>query len=188
MPRKLKTYRTTAGFFDLAVAASSMKATLEAWGAGANLFQQGFASVTDDPAIVKATTAKPGVVLRRPVGTKAPFHEHANLPTDLPAPPAKAPARNVKSSPSATETRRLERQARVAERERERRRTAIAAAEAALDQARKAHDARRSAIDADRAAIERRAEAEEERWREERERLDAALRNVRARACESFSG
>ncbi|MDI4234164.1 hypothetical protein OZ411_15225 [Bradyrhizobium sp. Arg237L] len=32
MARKLKTYQTSLGFFDLAVAAPSMKAALEAWG------------------------------------------------------------------------------------------------------------------------------------------------------------
>ena len=180
MPRKLKTYRTTAGFFDLAVAAPSMKAALEAWGANANLFHQGFAQATDDPAIVKATTARPGVVLRRPVGTNAPFREKADLPTDLPAP--KATYRKAPVAPSSRKaaTRAQERQERAAERERERRRNAIAKAETALDKARRAHDARRSAIDADRAAIERRAEAEEERWRDERERLEATLRRTRA--------
>jgi hypothetical protein len=33
MARKLKTYQTSLGFFDLAMAAPSMKAALEAWGA-----------------------------------------------------------------------------------------------------------------------------------------------------------
>ena len=32
MPRKLKTYQTSQGFYDLAVATPSMKAALEAWG------------------------------------------------------------------------------------------------------------------------------------------------------------
>jgi hypothetical protein len=32
MARKLKTYQTSLGFFDLAIAAPSMKAVLEAWG------------------------------------------------------------------------------------------------------------------------------------------------------------
>jgi hypothetical protein len=32
MARKLKTYQTSLGFFDLAMAAPSMKAALEAWG------------------------------------------------------------------------------------------------------------------------------------------------------------
>jgi colicin import membrane protein len=40
MPRKLKVYQTSLGFFDLAIAAPSMKAALEAWGAGSNLFHE----------------------------------------------------------------------------------------------------------------------------------------------------
>src|SRR4051794_22486956 len=83
MARKLKTYQTSQGFYDLAIAAPSMKAALEAWGANSNLFHQGFASETDDPKIVAATLAKPGVVLRRPVGTRAEFSEDAELPTDI---------------------------------------------------------------------------------------------------------
>jgi hypothetical protein len=41
MARNLKTYQTSLGFYDLAIAAPSMKAALEAWGAGSNLFHQG---------------------------------------------------------------------------------------------------------------------------------------------------
>jgi hypothetical protein len=37
MPRKLKTHQTWLGIYDLAVAAPSMKAVLEAWGAGSKL-------------------------------------------------------------------------------------------------------------------------------------------------------
>lgn len=81
--RKLKTYQTSLGFYDQAVAAPSMKAALEAWGAKSNLFHQGIAKETDDPDIVAATMAAPGVVLRRPVGSVGPFTEHAELPTDL---------------------------------------------------------------------------------------------------------
>ena len=69
MARKLKTYQTSVGFYDLAVAAPSMKAALEAWGAGSNLFHQGIAKETDDPDVVAATMAAPGVVLRRPVAS-----------------------------------------------------------------------------------------------------------------------
>ncbi|WP_346658613.1 hypothetical protein [Bradyrhizobium sp. 173] len=83
MARKLKTYRTSPGFFDLAIAAPSIKAALEAWGADSNLFRQGAAKESDDPDVIAATMAKPGVVLRRPVGTDLPFGEHAELPTDL---------------------------------------------------------------------------------------------------------
>jgi hypothetical protein len=83
MARKLKTYQTSLGFFDLAVAAPSMKAALEAWGADSNLFHQGAAKESDDPDIIATTMAKPGVVLRRPVGSHGSFSEHAELPTDL---------------------------------------------------------------------------------------------------------
>ncbi|QOZ09912.1 cell envelope biogenesis protein TolA [Bradyrhizobium sp. CCBAU 51765] len=81
--RKLKTYQTSLGFYDQAIAAPSMKAALQAWGASSNLFHQGAAKETDDPDIVAATMAKPGVVLRRPVGSDGPFTESAELPTDL---------------------------------------------------------------------------------------------------------
>src|ERR1700680_1698798 len=83
MARKLKTYQTSLGFYDLAMAAPSMKAALEAWGADSNLFHQGAAKESDNPDVIVAAMKKPGVVLRRPVGTDRPFREHAELPTDL---------------------------------------------------------------------------------------------------------
>jgi hypothetical protein len=49
MARKLKTYQTSLGFFDQAIAAPSMKAALEAWGADSNLFHQGAAKQSKDP-------------------------------------------------------------------------------------------------------------------------------------------
>jgi hypothetical protein len=41
MARKLKTYQTSLGFFEQAIAAPSMKAALEAWGADRNPFPPG---------------------------------------------------------------------------------------------------------------------------------------------------
>ncbi|MET4493701.1 hypothetical protein ABIA94_009309 [Bradyrhizobium sp. LA7.1] len=41
MARKLKTYQTSLGFFDLAIAAPSMKAALEAWGADSKSLPSG---------------------------------------------------------------------------------------------------------------------------------------------------
>jgi hypothetical protein len=100
MARKLKTYQTSLGFFDQAIAAPSMKAALEAWGADSNLFHQGAAKESDDPDVVAATMAKPGVVLKRPVGTNGPFGEHAELPDKLGVEkPAKA-ARKPKGAKS----------------------------------------------------------------------------------------
>ena len=83
MARKLKTYQTSLGFFEQAIAAPSMKAALEAWGADSNLFHQGAATESTDPEIVAATMNKPGVVLRRPVGSDGPFGENAELPKNL---------------------------------------------------------------------------------------------------------
>jgi hypothetical protein len=75
MAKKLKTYETSLGFFDLAIAAPSMKAALEACGADSNLFHQGAAKQSEDLDVVAATMAKPGVVLKRPVGSNGPFEE-----------------------------------------------------------------------------------------------------------------
>ena len=66
---KLKTYQTSVGFFDLAIAAPSMKAAAQAWGSQIDVFRRGFAKETHDAAIVAATMARPGVVLKRPVGS-----------------------------------------------------------------------------------------------------------------------
>jgi hypothetical protein len=115
MAKKLKTYETSLGFFELAIAAPSMKAALDAWGADSNLFHQGAAKQSEDPDVVTATMAKPGVVLKRPVGSNGPFKEHAELPTNLgdaTAPPSKAarkPAANRRSHPPGRPTRRRSR-------------------------------------------------------------------------------
>jgi colicin import membrane protein len=85
MARKLKTYQTSLGFYDLAIAAPSMKAALGAWGAGSNLFHQGVARETDDPDVVAATMSKPGVILKRPAGSSGRFAEHSDLPTSVEA-------------------------------------------------------------------------------------------------------
>jgi colicin import membrane protein len=83
MARKLKTFQTSLGFYDLAIAAPSMKVALETWGAGSNLFHQGVAKETDDPDVVAATISRPGVVLKRPAGSNGRFAEQSGLPTDL---------------------------------------------------------------------------------------------------------
>ncbi|HUO89288.1 MAG TPA: cell envelope biogenesis protein TolA [Rhizomicrobium sp.] len=198
MPRPLKTFVTSIGFYDLAVAAPSMKAALDAWGAGPNLFRQGFAKETGDPAIVSAAMAKPGVVLKRAVGTRDPFEEQAEppkmLPMDLPrfAPKAKpSRAKPGKKKPAARKPdpdaerkaqaafekaqklrdaeRRREEAAR--EKERVRRKQAVEKAQAALERARARHQSALDAIERDRAALDKRAEAEESRWQKEENRL-----------------
>lgn len=193
MPRKLKTYQTSIGFFDLAVAAPSMKSALEIWGADSNLFHQGFAKETDDPAVVSATMAVPGVVLRRPVGTDAEFGETSALPKDLLKKSAKtAPRRQTQPGAKANKSHApksaatFEQQQRKREaaqrreelalaKERERKAARVARAQTALDNAERDHDARKAAIQAERDAIGRRADKETGRWERERERLSAAV-------------
>jgi colicin import membrane protein len=200
MARKLKTYQTSLGFFDLAIAAPSMKAALEAWGAGSNLFHQGVARETDDPDVVAATMSKPGVVLRRPAGSSGRFAEHSDLPTGDEArggrerrrPKAKKrppPEISEKAARKAAldfewEQKRNEakRRAELAAeaKKREQRKKAVAKAQAAFDEAERDHDARAAAIEADRALVEKRAEDEEARWKKQKEKLAAALRRARS--------
>ena len=80
MARKLKTYQTSLGFFDLAIAAPSMKAAAEAWQAHPRMFAQGFAAVTKDPDAVTAALEQPGVVLRRPHGQSGPYKAQPDKP------------------------------------------------------------------------------------------------------------
>jgi colicin import membrane protein len=100
MAGKLKTFTTTSGFFDLAVAAPSMKAALDLWGAEFNLFKHGFARQSDDRSTVAATLAKPGVVLRRPVGTDQAYSEHAEASLSLPHRKAKASPPTQRTKPA----------------------------------------------------------------------------------------
>ena len=124
MAKKLKTYETSLGFFDLAIAAPSMKAALEAWGADSNLFHQGAAKQSEDPDVVAATMAKPALMLKRPVGSNGPFKEHAELPTNLgdaTARPSKAGRKPKKTSPRPADKAAEQKAAVAYEREQKRR-------------------------------------------------------------------
>jgi len=67
MSIRLKTFRTSLGFYDLAIAAPSMKAALGSMGRGQQSFPPG--RRPDDPDVVAATMSKPGVVLKGPAGS-----------------------------------------------------------------------------------------------------------------------
>jgi colicin import membrane protein len=203
MVRKLKTYQTSLGFFDLAIAAPSMKAALEAWGSKANLFHQGFAKEADDPAIVAATMATPGVVLRRAVGSTGSFSEHAEFPKDLTrGKPNGTPGKRACKSHAAPPLHKFDdkaaREAAVAfardqkrrdterrrqdaaqESERKRRGRAIAKAETALEAGKRTHELKTAEIAAERSALDRWSEAEETRWHRHKAKLQAALSQAR---------
>lgn len=203
MARKLKTYQTSLGFFDQAIAAPSMKAALEAWGADSNLFHQGAAIESHDPEVIAATMAKPGVVLKRPVGSNGPFGEQAALPANLGGgkpvktgrepkgrKPRQTAARPVDKAAERKAALAYDRERQKREREqakeeaarqkaRERRQQAIDSAQAAFEQAEGEHDHRAAAIQAEAEALEKRSHAEEVRWTKEKERLMAALKRAR---------
>ena len=201
MPRKLKTYQTSQGFYDLAIAAPSMKAALEAWGASSNLFHQGFAKEAEDSKVIAAAMEKPGIVLRRPVGSDAAFSEHSDLPSaaslDAPRRPGEAKPERVKPAKEWKVDETAERRAAAAyekeqqRRERQRqkeeaaaakaraqRKAAMEEAEAALKNAEREHDETAAAIDQELADVQRRADAEQERWEKLKERLEADLRKA----------
>jgi flagellar biosynthesis GTPase FlhF len=175
--RKLKTYQTSLGFYDQAIAAPSMKAALEAWGASSNLFHQGAAKETDDPDIVAATLAKPGVVLRRPVGSDGPFTESAELPTDLaeddsrprrksgkrPAKTAKKSAKSAKTPSRKVDEQAARKAAAAFEKQERQREAARRKEEAARAKARARRDKAVAAAEAalDKARREHEAKAEE---------------------------
>ncbi|MDD1522900.1 MULTISPECIES: cell envelope biogenesis protein TolA [Bradyrhizobium] len=205
MARKLKTFQTSLGFFDLAIAAPSMKAALEAWGANSNLFHQGAAKESDDPDVIAAAMKKPGVVLRRPVGSNRSFSEQAELPTDLGGDrrstnaPRKSKGQIAKKPSSRPVDKTAERKAALAyereerrregeraredaarQKERERRQQAVDKAQAALDNAEQEHAKRAAAIQAEVEALAKRSQTEDGRWNKERERLEAALQRARS--------
>jgi len=68
MPRKLKVFRTNAGFYDAYIAAPSRLAALAAWGAKGDLFAREAAEEVTDPELMAEALARPGEVIQRPRG------------------------------------------------------------------------------------------------------------------------
>ncbi|MDP3855323.1 hypothetical protein [Phenylobacterium sp.] len=141
MAARLKVFVTSDGLTDYVVAASSRVKALAAWGAQQDLFKTGGARETDDPTLVKAASAQPGEVLRRPADSKAAL---AVLAKPRPAKP-KAPSQAALRKVAALE----DRLATLADRRN--------AAMSELDAARSALDAReakmRSRFEADAARL-----------------------------------
>jgi hypothetical protein len=199
MPRKLKTYQTSIGFFDLAIAAPSMKAAAEAWGSDTDVFKKGFAKETDDPEIVAATMAKPGVLLRRAVGSNDLFNRNPELPQidKVTKRGASSKHKKHKAQPHSIDNKVAKEAALAFEREQKRRESAqrkeqasrekkrkerareIAKGERALENAKRQHQNKITATERERTVLERRLEAEEKRWEKQKDKLEAALRRLR---------
>jgi colicin import membrane protein len=105
MPRALKVFKTHLGFYDLIVAAPSMKAAAEAWESDPRLFAQGFAAQTRDPEEIRAALAEPGTVLRRPHGQKTSYQVN---PAAIAAP---KPGRTQKQAKAKAEIAARQKQA-----------------------------------------------------------------------------
>ena len=169
-------------------------------GSNTNLFHQGFAKEVTQGPVVEATMAKPGTVLRRPVGSNKPFKEDAALPANLAderdnksarrerkkQSPRKIDQKAAREAALAYErkekkqdaARRKEEAAR--EKRRKRREQAVAKAQAALHRAEQEHARNVDAIENQRAKIEAGAQAEDARWHKQKGKLEKALHRARS--------
>ncbi|WP_372786400.1 hypothetical protein [Phenylobacterium sp.] len=150
MAARLKVFVTSDGLTDYVVAVSSRAKALAAWGVRQDVFKEGAAHETDDPALVKAATARPGEVLRRPAGTRGALADLKPAKAARPKGPTKAQLGKVSD---------------------------LEARLAALDAE---HGRALAALDRERAALDRRAEALTSRHAAQRKALDAALRAARS--------
>ena len=160
MPRKLKVFRTPAGFDDAYVAAPSRKAALAAWGADADLFARGVAEEVTDAALTAGPLAHPGEVVRRSRGSAA---EH--LATVKAKTPAKRDRARPPSKPAAPRPDPAE----------------VDAAEAALEAMEKRHRTATTALARRQAELEREKKTLATEQAAERERLERDRRDARRR-------
>ncbi len=176
-----------------------MKAALEAWGAGSNLFTTASPrrrtirtlSLRQCPSRAWCSSALPdrtGASLSTPIslwtsdsprtelrGKGAAEAGEANLSERQRTGRLKGRRRIRKGA----EAPRRRAQEAARQRDRERREKAAAKAEAALDKAEREHAKKAAAIQAEVDALEERSRAEDDRWEKDRERLQAALRRAR---------
>ena len=188
MPRVLKVFRAHLGFYDTAVAAPSRAAALKAWGSRQNLFREGVASETQDPQAVTAALAKPGVVLRRPVGSNAPFSENPGLPQIPNAPKKKPPEKAQAKIPSPPEPppRREPPRLRLVSPPKPQpasrpqvSRAPVEAAEKALAELKREEQRALAAIEKRKAALDEEARQQRADFRERRERFEKKLADAR---------
>jgi hypothetical protein len=151
MPRALKVYRTSTGFYDAYVAATTKKAALRAWGAGKDLFAIGAAELVTDPALTAEPLASPGTVVKRSRGNLAQQlaampPSSARKPTRTQGPAAKpSAAKKPASRPSRSKLDAAEAAAQAFERQAEAELADIHRREKELQQERKAVESRQTA-------------------------------------------
>jgi hypothetical protein len=149
MAARLKVFVTSDGLTDYVVAVSSRAKALAAWGVRQDVFKEGQAHETDDPALVKAAMAQPGEVLRKPASARATLVKLKPAKAAKPAGPTKPQLRKVAD---------------------------LAAKLADLDAA---HERALAGIEAERAALDRRRKTLDERHAAQRAKLQASLKAAR---------
>ena len=160
MPRKLKVFRSDAGFYDAYVAAPSMKAALAAWGSDKNLFAIGAAEEVKDPALTKEPLAKPGHIIRRLRHMPA---SKGKAPKTKPECERSAPPPPVEKSPPRPDRR------------------PVTVAEAALAQLKKQHEVEMKAVREREEILAKERRRLEGRQEGQRRKLEQALSKAKAR-------
>lgn len=97
---KLKVFRTSSGFHDAYVAATSRKAALEAWGSEKDLFAMGAAELVTDPGLTAEPLASPGKVVKLTRGS-LPDHLSAAGP-----PPKRGETKDTQKSKAKPQARK----------------------------------------------------------------------------------
>ena len=157
MPRPLKVFRTSAGFHDAYVAATSRKAALKAWGADVDLFSRGVAEQVTDKALMAEPLEHPGEVIMKSRGGLA-DQLKALGPRKSPRKRAPSAKRKPRKAPS---------------------RSRLDKAETALTEAEKRHASDLATLESERAVIERRIAVLQARQVKELSRLRATLDRAR---------
>jgi hypothetical protein len=115
MAPRLKVFVTSDGLTDYVVATSSRAKALAAWGVRQDLFKEGVAHETNDADLVKAATAQPDQVLRKPAGGRAALQALKVAKPKAPAGPSKAALKKVADLEKRIETLETSRQRAAAE-------------------------------------------------------------------------
>jgi len=152
MAPRLKVFITSDGLTDYVVAASSRLKALAAWGVRQDVFKEGQAHETDDPALVRAALAHPGEVLRKSAGTRGKLA-------------ALKPARAAKAAKPAGPTRAQLKK--------------VADLEARIAELEAAHARALAQNEAAGTALDRRRQALEERHSGQRRKLQMSLQAAR---------
>lgn len=97
MAARLKVFVTSDGLNDYVVATTSKSKALAAWGSHQDLFKSGLADETDDASLLKAATAQPGQVLKRPARSRAALEQLKPI----------KPTKTKPSGPTKTQLRKL---------------------------------------------------------------------------------